>query len=153
DPILSGDTLFISSGYNKGCTLLKLSERGVEKVWENKALKNQFNSSVLIDGFLYGIDGDSNSRCALKCVRLKDGKEMWAAKDIGFGSVTAADGKLIVLTAKGELVIANAGAEKFDEVSRAQILSGKCWSVPVLANGRLYARNSEGRVVCLDLSL
>jgi outer membrane protein assembly factor BamB len=152
DPILSEDKLFISSGYNKGCTLLRLGGGAPEKIWENKTLKNQFNSSILLDGHLYGIDGDSNSRSALKCVRLKDGKEMWAEKEIGFGSLIAADGKLIVLTAKGELVIANASAGNFDEISRAQILSGKCWSAPVLANGLLYARNAEGHVVCLDLN-
>ncbi|TDU73377.1 outer membrane protein assembly factor BamB [Prosthecobacter fusiformis] len=151
DPILSGDALFISSGYNKGCTVLKLGSGDPEKVWENKSLKNMFNSSVLIDGYLYGIDGDQNSRAGLKCVRFSDGQEMWA-ENIGFGSLMAADGRLIVLSAKGELIIVKAGSEKFDEVSRAQILNGKCWSAPVLANGLLYARNSEGRVVCLDLS-
>jgi outer membrane protein assembly factor BamB len=36
DPILNGSQLFISSGYNKGCTVLKLTDRGPEKVWENK---------------------------------------------------------------------------------------------------------------------
>lgn len=150
-PIRSGDTLFISSGYNKGCTLLKLGGGQPEKIWESKVLKNQFSSSVLLDGHVYGIDGDSNSRCALKCVRLKEGQEKWAQKDVGFGSLMAADGKLIVLTAKGELIVAKVSAEKFDEISRAQILSGKCWSVPVLANAQLYARNSEGHMVCLDL--
>jgi len=152
DPILSGDMLFISSGYNKGCTLVKLGSGNPEKVWENKTLKNQFNSSVLIDDHLYGIDGDQNSRCALKCVRLSDGQEMWAEKEVGFGSLMAADGRLIVLSSKGELIIAKATPDKFDETSRAQILNGKCWSAPVLANGLLYARNSEGHVVCLDLN-
>lgn len=150
DPILSGDQLFISSGYNKGCTLLKLSASQPEKVWESKVLKNQFNSSVLIDGHLYGIDGDQNSRCSLKCVRFSDGKELWAEKSIGFGSLMAADGRLIILTEKGELVIAKASSEKFDELSRAQILSGRCWSAPLLANGQLFARNTPGHVVCLD---
>lgn len=151
DPIQTGDTLFLSSGYNKGCTLLKLGDSQPEKIWENKTLKNQFNSSVLINGHLYGIDGDSNSRCALKCVRLKDGQEMWAEKDVGFGSLMAADGRLIVLSAKGELIIAKANPEKFDEINRAQILNGKCWSAPVLANGLLYARNAEGHVVCIEM--
>ncbi|MEN3941168.1 PQQ-binding-like beta-propeller repeat protein [Prosthecobacter sp. SYSU 5D2] len=151
DPILSGDSLFISSGYNKGCTLLKLGSGAPEKVWENKSLKNMFNSSVLIDGHLYGIDGDQNSRAGLKCVRFSDGKEMWS-ENMGFGSLMAADGRLIILSAKGELIVVKAGPEKFDEESRAQILNGKCWSAPVLANGLLYARNSEGRVVCLDLN-
>ena len=150
DPILSGDQLFISSGYNKGCTLLKLSSSQPEKVWESKVLKNQFNSSVLIDGHLYGIDGDQNSRCSLKCVRLNDGKELWAEKSVGFGSLMTADGRLIILTEKGELVIAKASPAKFDELSRAQVLSGRCWSAPVLANGQLYLRNTPGHVVCLD---
>lgn len=150
DPILSGDTLFISSGYNKGCTLIKLTASQPEKIWENKILKNQFNSSVLVDGHLYGIDGDQNSRCSLKCIRLKDGTEVWAEKSIGFGSLMAADGRLILLTEKGELVIAQANAEKFEEINRNQILSGRCWSAPVLANGKLFARNTPGHVVCLD---
>lgn len=153
DPILSDGLLFISSGYNKGCTTLKLAEgKAPEKVWESKVLKNQFNSSILADGYLYGIDGDQNSRCALKCVSLKDGTEAWAEKSIGFGSLMAADGKLILLTAKGELVIVKIDSSKYEELSRAQILSGKCWSAPVLANGRLYCRNSEGHVVCLDMA-
>jgi|JI6StandDraft_1071083.scaffolds.fasta_scaffold00361_17 outer membrane protein assembly factor BamB len=150
DPILSGDSLFISTGYNKGCTLLKLTDSQPEKVWESKVLKNQFNSSVLLDGYLYGIDGDQNSRCSLKCVKLADGKVAWEEKSIGFGSLMAADGRLIILTEKGELVVAKATTEKFDEISRAQVLSGRCWSAPVLANGRVYVRNAPGHVVCLE---
>lgn len=151
DPILTGDQLFISSGYNKGCALLKLTDGEPEKVWENKSLKNQFNSSILLEGHLYGIDGDQNSRCALKCVRLADGQELWDAKEVGFGSLTAADGKLIVLTSKGEVIIAKATPDSFDVITRAQILNGKCWSAPVLANQHLFARNSEGRVVCIPM--
>jgi len=150
DPILSGDSLFISTGYNKGCALLKLTNSQPEKVWESKVLKNQFNSSVLLDGYLYGIDGDQNSRCSLKCVKLADGKVSWEEKSIGFGSLMAADGRLIILTEKGELVVAKASAEKFDELSRAQVLSGRCWSAPVLANGRVYVRNAPGHVLCLE---
>jgi phage terminase large subunit-like protein len=62
----------------------------------------------------------------------------------------AADGRLIILTEKGELVIARITPEKFDEQTRAQVLSGRCWSAPVLANGRLYVRNAPGKVLCLE---
>ncbi|MES2596764.1 MAG: PQQ-binding-like beta-propeller repeat protein [Verrucomicrobiota bacterium] len=150
DPILSDDKLFISTGYNKGCTLLKLTDSQPEKVWESKVLKNQFNSSVLIDGYLYGIDGDQNSRCSLKCVKLEDGKVAWEEKSVGFGSLIAADGRLIILTEKGELVIAKTSSEGFEEITRAQVLNGRCWSSPVLANGRLYVRNAPGKVLCLE---
>ena len=63
----------------------------------------------------------------------------------------AADGKLIILTAKGELIIAKANPAKFEPISRAPVLSGRCWSAPVLANGRIYARNAAGQMVCLSV--
>ncbi len=39
----------------------------------------------------------------------------------------------------------------FEPIAEAQVLTGKCWTVPVLANGLLYCRNAAGDVVCLDL--
>ena len=50
-----------------------------------------------------------------------------------------------------ELVIAEANPNQFVAVSRAQVLGGKCWTVPVLANGLIYVRNSRGDMVCVDV--
>ena len=36
-------------------------------------------------------------------------------------------------------------------VKRAQVLGGKCWTTPVLANGKIYCRNVKGDLVCLDV--
>jgi outer membrane protein assembly factor BamB len=55
-PILAGDKLFISSGYNHGGALLQIGDGAPRVVWENKNMSNQMNSSVLIDGHLYGFD-------------------------------------------------------------------------------------------------
>ena len=38
----------------------------------------------------------------------------------------------------------------FVPLTKADILTGRCWSLPVLHHGRIYARNLE-RVVCFDL--
>lgn len=151
DPILSGSELFVSSGYGRGCALFKLGAGDPEQVWLNKELRNQFNSSVLIDGALYGIDDDENKKASLKCLDWKTGELKWKEASIGFGALTAAAGKLILITAKGELVISKAAPGAYEELSRVQVLSGKCWTAPVLANGLIYCRNSEGSVVCLDL--
>ncbi|MHC4680276.1 MAG: hypothetical protein ACYTEK_16440 [Planctomycetota bacterium] len=62
-----------------------------------------------------------------------------------------ADGKLIILGEKGKLVIAEASPDGFNQLASAQILTGKCWTVPVLANGRIYARNAVGDLVCVDV--
>ena len=67
------------------------------------------------------------------------------------GALIAADGKLIVISEKGELLIGEAKPEAFQPTSRAQVGGGRYWTTPVLANGRLYIRNGEGAVTCLDL--
>jgi outer membrane protein assembly factor BamB len=114
-------------------------------------MKNQFNSSVLMDGHLYGSDGDESKTASFKCIDFATGIEKWNVADVGFCSLMAADGKLIVLSAKGELIIAKADPAKFEPISRTSILSGRCWSVPVLANGRIYARNAAGDMVCVSV--
>ncbi len=149
DPILSGTKLFISSGYNKGCALLDLSSAEPKEIWRSRVMKNQFNSSVLIDGHLYGSDGDADKSASLKCIDFATGTEKWSAADVGFCSLMAADGKLIIMTAKGELIIAKASAAKFEPLSRTPVLTGRCWSAPVLANGHIYVRNAAGDMVCL----
>lgn len=151
DPILSGTRLFISSGYNKGCALLDLASVEPQEIWRNRVMRNQFNSSVLIDGHLYGCDGDENKEASLKCVELATGTEKWSEPGAGFCSLMAADGKLVIMTAKGELIIAKANAAKFEPISRTPVLTGRCWTVPVLANGRVYVRNSAGDAVCLEV--
>jgi outer membrane protein assembly factor BamB len=50
-------------------------------------------------------------------------------------------------------VIAEASPQGYKELSSAQILpKTKCWTVPVLANGRIYARSAAGHLVCVDVS-
>jgi outer membrane protein assembly factor BamB len=62
-----------------------------------------------------------------------------------------ADGKLVILDEKGTLVIAEAAPAGYHELARANVLSGRCWVMPVLGNGRIYARSNKGHVVCLDV--
>ena len=75
----------------------------------------------------------------------------WTDKASGNGTLIIADGKLLVLSEKGELIIAEASTIAFKPESRAQILGGKCWTAPALANGKLYARNAKGDLVCVEV--
>ena len=151
DPIVRGDGVFISSGYGKGAALLRLGAAEPEIVWKSKAMRNQINTSVLLGGHVYGVDGNMSSTPALKCLEMATGEEKWSREDLDPGSLTAADGKLIVLGRGGELMVAPASTEGFKPTARAKVLDGKCWTVPVLANGRIYCRNAGGRVVCVDV--
>jgi len=109
------------------------------------------NPAVLVDGHLYGVDDDSGDKNDLRCLELATGKIKWSQKGIGTGGIIVADGKLIVLTARGELIVAPVSPEGFEPVARAQVNGGKCWTVPVLANGLFYSRNAKGDLVCADL--
>ena len=111
-------------------------------------------SCVYHEGHLYGIDGNSHSArtCLLKCIDATTGEERWAERGLGCGTVTLADGKLIVLSDQGELVVAPVSSEKFAPLARATVLDGRCWTVPVLANGTIYCRNAAGKLVALDVS-
>ena len=85
DPVPSAGKFFISSGYGRGCALLDTKSGKPVKVWENRTLKNHFSSSVLIDGFLYGIDGNTG-KGDLRCIEFNTGDEKWS-KSLGFASL------------------------------------------------------------------
>jgi outer membrane protein assembly factor BamB len=147
DPILSGSQVFISSGYSHGGGVFDVSSQPPKPVWENQNMRNHFNSCVLWQGHLYGVDESQ-----LRCLVFATGEVKWTDKVSGKGSIMLADGKLILLSEKGELLMAEASPEGFKPISRAQVLGGKCWTTPVLANGKIYCRNAAGSVVCLDVS-
>jgi len=153
EPIESEGQVFLSSGYNRGSALLRLTDAEPEVVWETKEFQNQFSSSVLLRGYLYGIHGSTDGKRALKCVEFKTGKVQWSEEGFSPGSLAAAGDRLIVLGEQGELVIVEASPGGFKALARAQVLSGKCWTVPVLSGGRIYCRNAEGDLVCLDVRM
>jgi outer membrane protein assembly factor BamB len=152
DPIfIDADKLFIST-FDRGCALLQLTTAAPKVVWQNKNIANHFNSCVFLNGYLYGVHGNTDqAERDLRCLEASSGELKWKYEGLGLGSLMAADGKLIVLSDRGELVVAEASPESFKPLARAQVLGGKCWTVPVLAQGRLYCRNAQGTLICLDL--
>ena len=86
----------------------------------------------------------------LKCLDLA-GKERWRSRSIRMGALTAADGRLIVITDNGDLVIVAADPAKLRELARKRVLTGSSfWASPVLCGGLIYAKSGEGELVCLD---
>ncbi len=151
DPILidGAKKVFISSGYNKGCTMLEISGGSAREVWTNANMKNKHTCSVLYNGAIFGFDEKT-----LACIDAKTGKAQWSDRSLGRGSVALADGKLIVLGERGQLVIAAATADGYKKLASGQILKGKCWTAPVLSGGYIYARDATktgGTLVCVSV--
>jgi len=149
DPIIVGNEVFVSNGYNFGCAKIKVNGSNVRTLWQNKNMRNHMNCSMYWKGYLYGFD-----ETKITCLDFKDGSIKWSDGSLGKGALMmSTDGRMIIISDKGELAIANADPKKFDVISRAQILPrSKCWTTPILANGKIYARNAKGDMVCVDVS-
>jgi len=61
------------------------------------------------------------------------------------------DGRLLVLGDQGQLVLVEPSPSGYKAVARAEVLDGKCWSTPVVSNGRIYARSVKADA-CFDVS-
>jgi len=156
-PIYHDGHLFLSSGYSTGCGLFKLSQDGdrldTKKVYTTKKLKNKFQTPVLYRGKLFTFDQKS-----LKCVDFDTGGIDWEkrGKENQHGTIVFADGHLITLNQYGVLKIAKASPKDFEPTGTTTVFEQQggrgeqCWTVPTLANGRLYMRNLK-RLVCIDL--
>ncbi|MCD4699178.1 MAG: PQQ-binding-like beta-propeller repeat protein [Phycisphaerae bacterium] len=148
DPIIFGDRIFISSNYGVGCALLQFRGKNLKSLWKNKKMRNHFNSCVLWKGHIYGFDASG-----LRCMDFATGGVKWSQR--GFGrqsSLVIADGKMIMMEERrGTLVVAEASPDGYKELARRKVLSGTCWTVPVLSGGRIFCRNHQGKLICLKV--
>ena len=149
-PIVVGNYVFISSGYDKGCALVEISSASdgslqAHSVYEHNRMRNHFSTCVYYQEHLYGFDD-----ATLVCMNFRTGKITWKKKDFQKASLLIADGKLIVLGESGQLALAEATPADYREISSFQFSRNRCWTAPVLADGRLYVRDEE-KIVCFDL--
>lgn len=153
DPVISGDQVLISSGYDKGAAMLEWKEKGELQVkWQNRELRAQMGAPVLIDGHVYSISGnEGQDGTGLVCVELASGEVKWSAPEVGHGALSAVKDQLLVLTEKGELQVAPASPAGYKPGFRQEVIPAKVWTVPVFSNGRVYCRNGNGRFVVLDM--
>jgi outer membrane protein assembly factor BamB len=140
-PLLVADNrLFLSSGYGTGAAVVEIDNRGeamsVREVWRSNRMKNQFTSSVLHDGYVYGLDEN-----ILACIDAGTGDLKWKGGRYGYGQVLLASGHLIVLTEDGNLALVRATPERHDERVRFPAIEGKTWNHPAISDRVLLVRN------------
>jgi outer membrane protein assembly factor BamB len=154
-PVVKGDKIFISTGYKRGCALFKWGKGKLSKIYENRNLSTHMNNAIPVGDFLYGFDGNVHMAGPkdFVCIRFSTGEVQWRSKDTGLkvGSLIVAGDRIIALGQRGEVAIARVDPKKFTPLAREQVIGGRCWTPPVLANGLLYLRNARGDLICLDL--
>ncbi len=150
-PLIIEDQVFLSASYGAGAALLRFGISGPEVLWSgDDILSNHYATSVQHRGLLFGFDGRQEQRCNLRCVDLKSGKILWSEDRFGAGTLMVVGGRLLILTERGELILAKASPDKFLPLARAQILGTDIRAHPALANGLFHARD-KGTLGCFDL--
>ncbi|HET6573353.1 MAG TPA: PQQ-binding-like beta-propeller repeat protein [Fimbriiglobus sp.] len=160
--VVKGDHVFFTSGYGAGCELIKLEPDGAGGTkatvvyTRNPTVSNHHGGVVEHDGYIYG----HNNRQWVCFDPMKGGEEpVWSSNALGKGSVSFADGYLYCYVERdGTLARVKATPDGWQEAGRFTLPvksairpgSGKVWPHPVIANGRLYLRDTE-YLCCFDL--
>ncbi|MBI5725644.1 MAG: PQQ-binding-like beta-propeller repeat protein [Planctomycetes bacterium] len=148
-PIVEGNAIFITSGYNHGCGLVEVAGEQAKSLWENKDIQSHFSSPIYADGHVYCTSNTGN----LTCMELKTGSVKWKKRGFEKGGLIAADGALIVMDGStGDVVMIEINSKEYKELGRIKKPasgSKQFWTAPVLADGKLLVR-SNSELVCLD---
>jgi outer membrane protein assembly factor BamB len=157
-PIVRDDLVFVTSGYEVGCHLFKISKAGesysVAQVYANKDLANHHGSAILVGDHVYG---HSETR-GWVCLEFKTGKLVWREREkAGKGSIFYADGHLYLREENkdgpGTVVLIEATPTGFKEKGRMtqpDRTKKEAWTHPVIAGGKLYLRDQD-LLFCYDL--
>ena len=149
--VLSDTDVLLGTGMAGGTRRLHVTRDGdkwnVEELWTTKSIKPYFNDLVVSGEYLYGFDG-----AVFMCVSLNDGKIKWRARGYGNGQVLLLtdDQQLLILTETGEVALVAAKPDSHQEIAKVKAIEGKTWNHPVIAHGKLFARNAE-EMACFEL--
>jgi outer membrane protein assembly factor BamB len=150
-PVVSGDTVFISSDYNKGCALLSIAGDKVNVLWENKLMATHFNSPVLLDGCYYGNSGNATKPGEMVCLDAKTGNACWSQPGYEAGGIISVDGVNFALNGRtGELVMFKIDRQAYHETGHLRGLGGQSWTAPIFADGKLFIRNRDA-LLCINM--
>lgn len=153
-PIVEEDLVYCSAGYGVGAGVFRATNSPeAERVWlKPNKLMNHWSTPVVHEGNLYGIfEFKKYGKAPLNCVELDTGDVLWSKRGFGPGNCILVGDKLVVLSDAGEVVIVRASPDGYEELSRTEVLDGKCWSTPAFSGGKIFVRSTvEG--ACIDLN-
>lgn len=177
-PIVSGNNVFVTSGYKAGCDLFKVTKAGdtfkVETIYsgrQNKVMDNHHGGVILLDGKIYGYsDGgrsasDPNEMPGWTCMDMMSGKLIWRENEkLSKGSIAYADGRLYLRDfgdpsgvggggGPGTIVLIEASPAGWKEHGRfnpPNRAKQPAWAHLVITGGKMYVRDQDN-LLCYDV--
>lgn len=136
-PVVFDDNkIFISTVRSHGFCIVEVKDGKVSEILKAGTMKNDFSSSVVYNGYIYGFNV-----AALQCVSAATGEKKWTKRGLGKGSLIRVGDQLMVLSDKGKLVVVETNPDSYTEKISFQALEGKSWTAPSFSKGKLYVRN------------
>lgn len=150
--ILDKDKLFVTASYQAGAVYAQMQAESVKTLWQSDDVQSsQYTTPILHQGKLIGIHGRQDvGNPVLRCIEPQTQKVLWEKPGLGYATLLAADGKLLILTTKGELILAALDTTEYRELGRTRLSDRTVRALPALANGRLYVRDTDV-LKCFDL--
>jgi outer membrane protein assembly factor BamB len=153
-PIVAGNLVYATSGYNAGCHMIRLVNNGgaikAEEAYANDIMTNQHGGVVLVGDHIYGFSDTKG----WVCQDLKSGEMVWNDRGkLGKGAISYADGMLYLRSERGTVALIEASTGGYNEKGRFEQPDRsphQAWPHPVVAGGRLYLRDQDV-LLCYDV--
>ena len=153
--VIDNDKVFLSACYGVGSSLWKIDtkRKKLDLIWSsNDKLDCHYATPILYKDHLIGYHGRQETGTELRCIEVKTGKEKWRSGRMPAGTITLSKNTFIILSEKGELVIAPASTKEFKPSARGQILGADTRAMPALSNGYFFARDKRKLVSIKSVS-
>jgi outer membrane protein assembly factor BamB len=146
DPIVFDNKLFLCSDYGRGRALYDIGGGAPRKLWEfGEGKGSSFSSGFVRDGQLFCF-----AEGKFVSLDVGTGQPKW--REDGGASVLMIGDKLVVVRDRGQVRIGTLSPAGFDALVTADAGIRDIKAVPAYWEGKLYLRNQEGNVICLQLA-
>ena len=144
-PIVLDGHLLVSAHYGVGATFAKIGATAADEKWNSDDLiSSHYMTPLVHDGLVYGIHGQERVEDSeLRCLDPKTQKVLWSKPSFGYGTMIAADGKMLMLTTDGELILWRPDSKRYQELARTRVFRSTTRALPALSGGSLFARDSR----------
>lgn len=155
NPVILGEHLFLTASYGIGNVWAKIEPDKLTVIREGlKPLASQYTTPIQVGNSLIGVDGrqDGGGPSDLVCFNPATGKEHWRETGFGYASMIKVGSDLLIVKTNGELVIANATSQSYQEKNRVRLTDSTVRALPAFSEGKLFIRD-EKQLKCYTLQI
>jgi outer membrane protein assembly factor BamB len=143
-PVLYKDLLIWNSD-REPLRALRLEKGGkgivAREVWKSKGLPLYYSSPVVAGDLVFGMS--TRNRGCFFCLDARSGKTLWesAGEQGGYASLLSVENVLLILKARGQLLVVKASATAFEPIAEYRVCDRPTMAHPVFLGDRILIRD------------